>query len=485
MRIPRVGSWSLAARLTLWYSGTVLLLLGVSALVQYRTLARDLASEDDQQLLETIAAANRGTLPISEAGPSTSLLGPRVRLVDGLCNVVLGEPKIGGPPPLCGLPDGDGIRYRSWTSPDGRVWRTASQKVSAAVSAAISGGFTGSGDPVRVEATLDRWTDTELLAAYRRKLLILLPAAVLASTLVGSWIVRRGLSSLRALATVVSNVDAESLHQVFKLREPERETPAEVRELMTSLDRMRVRLSEQFALLTKFSSELAHEFRTPIHVLRQQAEVALRKGRTPEEYREVLSSSLEEYDRLHHMVDDILFLARAEDPFSRISRSTLSIADEVADVAGFLEALAEDQGVTLRVDGQERATISADRTLLRRALVNVLSNAIRNTPSGGLVTVSAAQDNLAVTIQVTDTGSGISREALPHVFERYYRAPNLATHSEGTGLGLAIVRGIMTLHGGSATIASEQGRGTTISLAFPNGVAPGVLDPTPRILTKV
>lgn len=481
-RLSPLGSWSLSARLTIWYSATVLLLLGASALIQYRTLATDLAREDDQQLLETVTAANRGMIPVGETSASTSLVGPRVRLIGDRCNVVLGQPADAGPPPLCTLPTGNDVRFRSWTSPQGRLWRIAAQKISADAAPVVS-----ANGAVSVEATLDRWTDAELLAAYRRKLLILLPAAVIASTLAGIWIVRRGLSSLRRLATVVSSVDADTLHRGFVLPEPQRQSPAEVSELMDSLDRMRARLSEQFALLTRFSSELAHEFRTPIHILRQQAEVALRKTRTADEYKEVLASSLEEYDSLRQMVDDILFLARAENPLSKISRTELFVSYEVSDVAGFLEALAIDRGVTLRVDVTVGGVLQADRTLLRRALVNVLSNAIRHTPSGGLVTVSVSHDTESgsVVLSVADTGPGISKDSLPHVFERYYRAPNAQVNSDGSGLGLAIVRGIMTLHGGSATIESELGKGAVVSLVFPSQPPSRAQQDEARILTKL
>ncbi|MEO7684787.1 MAG: heavy metal sensor histidine kinase [Gemmatimonadaceae bacterium] len=462
MKLLPVGSWSLSARVTIWYSATVLLLLGASALVQYRTLASDLATEDDQQLRETVAAANRGTIGVGESTTSTSLIGPRIRGIDGRCNVVLGQPRVGGPPPLCGPTVGNEVRFRSWTSPEGRLWRTAIQRISPPAVA-----HTSDNRVVWIEATLDRWTDADLLAGYRRKLLILLPVALFVSALVGMWIVRRALSSLRRLSNVVSTVDAEALERGFILDGSLNETPSEVSELMSSLDGMRARLNEQFALLTKVSSDLAHELRTPIHVLRQQAEVALRKTRTADEYREVLASSLEEYESLQQMVDDILFLAKAENPFSRISRTTLSVSAEISDVAGFLEALALDSGVALHVDVPSDGVVLADRTLLRRALVNVLSNAIRHTPRGGWVTISTLRQNGSVILSIADTGPGIDRESVPHVFERYYRAPNAPLNTDGSGLGLAIVRGIMTLHGGTALLDSELGKGTIVSLAFP------------------
>jgi len=321
-----------------------------------------------------------------------------------------------------------------------------------------------------------------ILAGYRRKLSILLPVALLLSVLLGFGIARHGLAPLTTLARTLSKVDAGSLQEQIALQNGSR-APREVTRLIDSLETMRQRLNEQFALLTEFSAELAHEFRTPVHILKQQAELALSKNSTPQEFREVLSSSLEELERLHRMVDDTLFLARAGDPRSRVNKQVVDINEELDHVAGFLEALATDKGVSVIHTVTEPMSVLADRMLLRRALVNVVHNAIRHTSAGGEVRLSTMRTDDTVMIRTMDTGNGIPSASIPHIFERYFRVSGADSDREGTGLGLAIVRGIMTLHGGKATIESTLGQGTTLSLEFPAGGEGNTANP--QILTKM
>ena len=167
------------------------------------------------------------------------------------------------------------------------------------------------------------------------------------------------------------------------------------------------------------------------------------------------------------MVDALLFLARTEQPDSLPNKQTLVIEHEVAAVCAFYQALADEQETTLIAGGA--GTVLADSALLRRALGNLIINALRHTPSGGsiLVDVTKTSDQ-GIDIVVSDTGEGIAHEDLPHVFDRFYRADSARLrHGTGTGLGLAIVRSIMLLHGGSVSLDSELGRGTAATLRFP------------------
>lgn len=505
--------WSLALRLTVWYAATAFLLVAAVAWVQYRTLRRDLAGEDDQLLLETLAATRSGIIAgtrLSVAGSAavpmagsassaaSALLGPVVRILDAHCNVIRGVDVVGGPPPVCDPAAGTTHVLRTWISPTGRVWRVATAQARLGISMRAPGQTPRS--PAWIEVLLDRWTDVALLQGYRRELGILLPTALLLSALLGFLIARRGLAPLRALAGAVSRIDVQSLDHPMQLTRAANKAPAEVKVLVVSFETMRERLNRAFAALTQFSTELAHEFRTPIHIMMQQAEIALSRSRTPDEYRDVLTSSLEELDRLHHMVDDILFLARAEDPRARIHRVPLAIATELVDVVDYLEPLAAERGVTITAKTAEETLLSADRMLLRRALVNVVTNAIRHTPSGGRVMLTAEIRGDAAAIEVRDTGVGIPAAALSRVFDRYFRVYDEAVEQDddeneteryaggrtearvetrvetsamgtggtgGTGLGLAIVRSIMSLHGGTASVRSAPGCGTWVTLLFP------------------
>lgn len=457
---------SLALRLTIWYATAAFLLVAGAAWVQYRTLAAELAGEDDQLLVEMLAAVRRTGIvpphPTAEPGSTMNAsLGPLVRVLDSRCRITAGARLPFGPPPVCNPEAGSRPLFRTWVSSSGHTWRIASQ----AMSETSPDGQSPDSAPAWIESALDRWTDFEVLRGYRRKLGIVLPTALLLSAGLGYWIARRGLVPIQILARAVGRIDARSLDQRLNVAE----SPSEVRTLVTSFEDMRERLNAAFGSLTQFSTELAHEFRTPLHVLRQQTEVALARVRTPEEYAEVLRSSLEEIDRLHRMVDDILFLARAEDPRARVERTSLAVVRELADVADYLEPLASGRGVSLAADASHDLQLSADRMLLRRALVNLVINAIRHTPQGGRVTLTGEKRDDITAIRVRDTGGGIPESALPHVFDRYFRVPGTSIgNTDGTGLGLAIVRGIMSLHGGTAVVTSTPGRGTCVTLVFPS-----------------
>jgi len=441
--------WSLATRLTVWYTATSFCLVAGATWIQYRTLARDLAAEDDQLLLETLAAARNGLLP---AGARASPLGPIVRELDAACTgSVQGSPPRLLPPPDCRATPADVPAFRTWYSPSGRVWRIVSARVPEAA-------------PRWLEVVLDRETDASVLRRFREQIGAVLAVALLLAAILGHGLARRGLAPLTALADRVARLDARSLGQ----RLGTAAAPAEIAALVRSFDALLERLEAAFAALTQFSGDLAHEFRTPVHILRQQAEVILARTRTAEEYQDVLSSMLEELDRLRRMVDDTLFLARAEDPRSSISTVPLRAEAELRGVAEYLDALAAERDVKLDTEASADLVLSADRMLLRRALVNLLTNAIRHTPPAGRITLSARGDGDATIVEVRDTGAGIPTESQARVFDRYAKVPGEARSSaDGTGLGLAIVRGIMRLHGGTAALTSEPGCGTRVLLRFP------------------
>ncbi len=200
--------------------------------------------------------------------------------------------------------------------------------------------------------------------------------------------------------------------------------------------------------------------------IRGEAEVALARARTVEEYRDVLESSLEEAVRLSELIGDLLFLARAESPLKEVQRQKVDVAELLGTVREYYDATAADGGIALATAAAaEPIAAELDRALMLRAVSNLVANAIAHTAPGGRVTMAAARDGGAVRIEVCDTGGGIPAEALPRVFDRFFRVdPSRSKASGGTGLGLAIVQSIMTLHGGTAEIASELGRGTTVTL---------------------
>ncbi|MGH8579969.1 MAG: heavy metal sensor histidine kinase [Gammaproteobacteria bacterium] len=231
-----------------------------------------------------------------------------------------------------------------------------------------------------------------------------------------------------------------------------------------SFDQMLDRLENSFSRLSQFSADLAHELRTPINNLRGEAGVALSQARTPEEYRRTLESGLEEYARLSRLIDNLLFLARADGPMTGIRGTPCDARKAIKVVCEFYEALAADRGVEVACGGD--ATLEVDPVLFRQAISNLLSNALNYTARRGKVSISVQRyDDRTVEISVTDTGCGIPAQHLPKIFDRFYRVdPARSRQPSGAGLGLAIVKSIMGRQDGTVSVQSQVGKGSTFTL---------------------
>jgi two-component system heavy metal sensor histidine kinase CusS len=307
---------------------------------------------------------------------------------------------------------------------------------------------------------------TEKRAVIERYLWVsvaVLAAAIAASAALAAILVWRGMRPVWGITGAAKRMTASQLHERLDLRR----LPTELYELGSAFNEMLARLEDSFNRLSQFSADLAHELRTPINNLVGEADVALSRERTAAEYRQTIESSVEEFQRLSRMIDSLLFLARADNPRTRIEKAALDARDEAQKVLDFYDAVAEEQGVTLSCGGS--AALEADPVLLRRAISNLLSNALRFTPRGGTIGVSIRSSEGTVEIAVSDTGKGIPAIHLPRIFDRFYMVDRARTHSSAsTGLGLSIVKSIMDLHGGSVAIESEVGKGTKITLRFPS-----------------
>ena len=188
-----------------------------------------------------------------------------------------------------------------------------------------------------------------------------------------------------------------------------------------------------------------------------------------DDYREVLASSLEECARLSRLIDTLLFLARAESPHTKLVRESLDLAHELDGLRAFYAAAAEEAGITLTVTAPVGITLSSDRTLLHRAVGNLIENALTYTRASGRIALSAERQGGRIRITVADSGRGIPAEHLPYVFDRFHRVEQARSNADGhVGLGLAIVRSIAVLHGGSAEITSTVGTGTEVTLSLPD-----------------
>lgn len=241
--------------------------------------------------------------------------------------------------------------------------------------------------------------------------------------------------------------------------------PVELVELTGAFNAMLSRLEESFRRLSDFSSDIAHELRGPVSNLLTQTQVAPSRPRSADEYREIPYSNLEEYDRMSRMIADMLFLAQADNGIVIPNREVVDLAATVREVFEFYEALADDKGVALHLTGT--GSIHGDRLMLRRALSNLLSNAIRHTPRGGMIEVLiATDDDGRMHLSIETPGTPIPAEHLPHLFERFYRAePSRSRSSEGFGLGLAITRSIVQAHLGTIGVESADNR-TRFRMSF-------------------
>ena len=311
---------------------------------------------------------------------------------------------------------------------------------------------TGAESPFTVAVALDISHHREFMTAFRKTLWIFVAFAILLTGFLGWFAARRGLAPVRNIAQVAKGISATRLGD----RLPRESVPAELTDLAASFNDMLGRLEDSFRRLSDFSSDLAHELRTPVSNLMTHTHVALSRPRSAEEYREILYSNIEEYDRLARMIADMLFLAKADNDLIVPHRENIDLATEVDELIGFYEALADEQGV--RVSRIGIGSISGDRLMIRRAISNLLSNAIRHTPRGGAIKVEVRDlGNDGVRIAVENPGQAIPPEHLRRLFDRFYRVDACRQRiGEGAGLGLAITKSIVEAHGGAISVSAER-----------------------------
>jgi two-component system heavy metal sensor histidine kinase CusS len=465
--------WSLAARLATGFGLTAFALLVTGLGYSYVQLSDTFAREDAQFLHEEIAeiasllrnspdavnAMRRHLERESEAHLASPL---HVRVTDGATGATLAEtpaasrllPTEAAPgPALTGSHDATEKR-----DADELPLRVVSETLHVDDRVFI------------VQMGLDRTFEQRLLSRYRMQMLAVLAVGLVASAGTGYGVARSGLRPLPRMARAMERVGVTTLHE--RIGGSGKALPRELSALATSFNGMLQRLEEAFARLSRSSSDIAHELRTPIHNIRGTIEVTLNRPRSPQELQAMLAPCLDECQRLGRLIDNMLFIARAEDPRARVVRQRIDVTAELEKVRELFNTAAAEAGVTLGVapsvdDGRVNADL--DRLLLQQALCNLVDNALAHTPRGGRVTLDARRDNHDVHIQVADTGCGIAPEHLPLIFDRLHRVdPSRSRQTGGSGLGLAIVKSIATLHGGTVTARSNEGTGTQFHLVLPS-----------------
>jgi two-component system, OmpR family, heavy metal sensor histidine kinase CusS len=331
-----------------------------------------------------------------------------------------------------------------------------------------------------IQVAIDVSQKAALLARYRFWFWVILLATFALLPLFGYRIARHGIRPVEEMATTARHISSTNLRERIL---PEG-YPFELASLASTFNQMLDRLEESFERISRFSADIAHDLRTPVNNIRGEAEVALARARSADEYRDVIESCLEEAVRLSDLIGDLLFLARAESPLANLRRERVDVGELLGGVREYYEASAADGGVSLTTAVADEPVIAElDRTLLQRAMGNLVSNALAHTPPGGAVVLGMGvdssgvhysdrdlsnPDSSAIHIEVSDTGVGIPAESLPRVFDRFFRVDSSrAQASGGTGLGLAIVQSIMLLHGGKVEISSQPGQGTRVTLRMP------------------
>jgi heavy metal sensor kinase len=325
------------------------------------------------------------------------------------------------------------------------------------------------GDPVVLYAQALMPLDNVL--ARERRLLAWLAscgAAMLAAGAVASWhLSRQWLRSVSSLEEAARGLSSSELG-LRRLFVPSDD--AELAALAQSFNHLLDRLEAAHTTQQRFTADASHELRTPLTVLRGEIEVALRKPRSSEEYREVLVSNKEEIERLSRLTENMLALAHVDVGDAITQRELVNVSELCSGVASRLQALATERRITLHHEDttSEPLSVNGDRIALERVMTNLVENAVRYSPAGENVTVRVSKSPPWIEIQVIDTGGGIAPEHLPHLFERFYRVDKARSRTHGgSGLGLSIVKALIEAHGGSVSVESAVGKGSTFTVRLP------------------
>lgn len=312
---------------------------------------------------------------------------------------------------------------------------------------------------------LDITDDQNFVAEFEKFLWLAMALVSLVLGWLGWVVVRHGLSPLRKVSTMVAAISSQQLDKPLT----DKEVPVELHELVAAFNTMLARLDDSFRRLSEFSSEIAHELRTPIHNLLIQTQVTLAGQDNLEAYRSVLQSNEEEYQRLSRMISDMLFLAKADNKKVSLKKEGVALEVEVGNLFDFYEALASEKGIALKLTGQ--AKIHADRLMMQRALSNLLSNALRFTPRGMAIKVDISTEDGWANLAVSNPGSEIPPAFQERIFERLYRIDpsRREGHTDNVGLGLAITKSIVEMHEGQISVASKEGL-VTFLLRLPIGL---------------
>lgn len=460
---PRWRPLSVRTRLTLWYTGALLAILIVVAGLSYSVLKWNLLQDVDRSLL-TVAEV---------VATATDAMGATEAEGRGLFGRDLGD---------------ELVQVRS---PEGAVhFRSAHLREHALPLSPQTSRRLDSGKPAfetvplaRREVRLVSLPVTRLgrmariiqvavplgaiehaLRQYLVTMVVLVPLGVLMAAFGGALMAQAALRPVDEMSQSARRITAERLERRIAVEG----TGDELDRLAETLNGMLARLEAAFQELRRLSADAAHELRTPLTALKGGLEVALRADRSPGEYRKVLQASLEEVERLIRLAEDMLLLSRSTAGLET-SQSPVDLEPLALDVLDVGTQLARGGGVAVRLTETAAAMVRGDPTALRRAMLNLVENAVKYTPPGGHVELSLRGDNGTAAFTVRDTGPGIPAADAERVFEPFVRLDDArARNTGGAGLGLAIARSIVIAHGGSLNLEGGPGKGSSFTIRLPS-----------------
>lgn len=460
----RLKRLSITTRLTLLYSLFAFIILTVAILFLYSILINELRHENEKFLLDEIAILRS----IIQAQPNdlsklqheiAEIAKNRycVRILDKAGNPLLATTSMTIPPNI--FPQPLSIKYERIEKNLSHIKQFNHYFLTSAWVLLPS-----LNTQWQLQISLDARHDHNIINKYTENLILVLIVGIFCFAFMSVIVARRGLRPLRSIANTTRKISAEKLNKRLDLAS----WPYEIASLAESFNKMLDRIENSFKHLSQFSADLAHELRTPINNLMGEAEIALSRSRSAEEYRHVLESALEEYHQLSRMIESLLFLARTDNAKAALELTQFDVKAVLLAMRDFYEVLAQEKNVHIECVGDTQL-LTADLILFRRAVNNLLSNAMKYTPIGGTIKLKVEKpDAKHIAIVIEDTGSGIPKEHIPKLFDRFYRVDAARSKdSGGLGLGLAIVKSIMDLHQGTIKITSQVGIGTSVSLIFP------------------
>jgi len=302
------------------------------------------------------------------------------------------------------------------------------------------------------------------LAAFTRNYFTIMPAFLFVSILLGWLLTARALKPVNDLAEAAHRISGSSLD----VRIPSRGAGDEIDRLIESFNRMMERIEQSFQQLRQFSTDASHELRTPLTAIRGQLEVALFTAKSEEQYREAILNAMQDVERLSAIVKSLLLLSQAESGQLALQLAEQDLAPAVLDIVDQFQIPAEERKVKLTAEVPPECVAQVDIVQFDRLLANLLSNAVKFTPAGGQVRVALREDGEFIELRVSDTGRGIPEEALPHIFDRFYRVKRDEPPGErGLGLGLSFVAWIARAHAGTVSVESKPGQGATFTVRLP------------------